>query len=422
MLSPLIHGNIEGVKQAIAAGADVNAENEFGSTPLAYAAVNGRKEIAELLIANGANVNGRSSTLGFPLHLAIDECHKGIVELLIANGANVNERGHMMGKTPLDCAESASKWDSPKIIAAKPEIADLLRKHGGKTYDELKAESPTTKASGTSICDAVEEGNIEAVKQHLSTGTDVNAKDAGGFTPLHWAVFGHKELFALLIDAGADVNAQDNWGATPLDQAEGETADLLRKYGGKTKKELKDQGKPTDPVPEVAKPEPPTAKAPDISIHDAAYEGNFGAVKQHLANGADVTAKDEDGWSVLDMALASKNEEIIKLIKTSGGHSNADKSIFVASGIGNLEAVQQHFASGVDVNAKSEVNGWTPLHYADQIKVAEFLLKNDSRVNAVDIEGKTPLDNAIFWRDSAIAELLRKHGGKTGEELKAEGK
>jgi len=37
-----------------------------------------------------------------------------------------------------------------------------------------------------------------------------------------------------------------------------------------------------------AKPEPPTAKAPAISIHDAAKKGNLEAVKQHLANGADV--------------------------------------------------------------------------------------------------------------------------------------
>jgi ankyrin repeat protein len=164
-------------------------------------------------------------------------------------------------------------------------------------------------------------------------------------------------------------------------------------------------------------------KPPDISIHEAAYKGNIEAAKQHLANGADVNAKDEDGWSVLDMALASKNEEIITFIKTSGGHSNADKSIFVASGIGNIQAVQQHFASGVDVNAKSEVHGWTPLHYAgDQIEVAEYLLEKDARVNAVDFEGETPLDNAISWRDSETADLLRKHGGKTGEELKAEGK
>ena len=164
------------------------------------------------------------------------------------------------------------------------------------------------------------------------------------------------------------------------------------------------------------------SQSPRFSIHEAAYTGNIEAVKQHLANGADVNAKDEDGWSVLDVALASKNEEIITFIKTSGGHSNADKSIFVASGIGDLEAVKKHLVTGMDVNAKSE-SGWTPLHYAgDQINVCEFLLSKDAQVNAVNNAGETPLDNAIFWKDSATTDLLRKHGGKTSKELKAEGK
>ena len=45
------------------------------------------------------------------------------------------------------------------------------------------------------------------------------------------------------------------------------------------------------PAPE-SKPKPPTAKAPVISIHKAAYGGNIEAVKQHLAAGADVDARD----------------------------------------------------------------------------------------------------------------------------------
>ena len=44
------------------------------------------------------------------------------------------------------------------------------------------------------------------------------------------------------------------------------------------------------PVPE-SKPEPPTAKAPDTSIHKAAAFGRIEAVKQHIAAGADVNAK-----------------------------------------------------------------------------------------------------------------------------------
>ena len=107
-----------------------------------------------------------------------------------------------------------------------------------------------------SIHDAAAQGNIEAVKQHLATGTYVNAKGklstsplSLGWTPLHHAAEeGHKETAKLLIGNGADVNAKDEiLGRTPLDEAirlkHPETADLLRKHGGKTAEELKAEGK-----------------------------------------------------------------------------------------------------------------------------------------------------------------------------------
>jgi len=162
---------------------------------------------------------------------------------------------------------------------------------------------------------------------------------------------------------------------------------------------------------------------PDISIHEAAATGNIQAVKQHLANGADVNAIYSGGWSVLDMALTSKNEEVITLVKTSGGRSNADKSIFAASGIGNIEAVKQHLAAGADVNAKTK-SGLTPLHHAafyGHMEIAELLIEKGADVKAKDMNGKTPLDEAIKRKHTEIADFLRKHGGKTGEELKAEG-
>jgi len=91
------------------------------------------------------------------------------------------------------------------------------------------------------IWTAVEAGNIEAVKQAIADGADVNAK-MDGWTPLHYATgMGLKEIAELLITAGADVNAKNEWGGTPLDEAKHkpETADLLRKHGGKTGEELK---------------------------------------------------------------------------------------------------------------------------------------------------------------------------------------
>ena len=76
----------------------------------------------------------------------------------------------------------------------------------------------------------------------------MNAKDWMGRTPLHFAANGgRKEIVEILITEGADVNAKGADGGTPLDLAirydETDTADLLRKHGGKTGEELKAEGK-----------------------------------------------------------------------------------------------------------------------------------------------------------------------------------
>ena len=93
------------------------------------------------------------------------------------------------------------------------------------------------------IHQAAKEGDIEAVKQHLAAGVDVNAKSKFGRTPLHSAAYyGQKEVAELLIGEGVNVNVKRDNGETPLDLAiinnKTETADLLRKHGGKKGGEL----------------------------------------------------------------------------------------------------------------------------------------------------------------------------------------
>ncbi|MDP6735346.1 MAG: ankyrin repeat domain-containing protein, partial [Nitrospinaceae bacterium] len=83
--------------------------------------------------------------------------------------------------------------------------------------ETAQTEPPTAKAPDISINDAVEKGNIEAVKQHIAAGTDVNVKREYGFTPFHYAAYeGHKKIVELLIGKGADVNAKIDDGRTPL--------------------------------------------------------------------------------------------------------------------------------------------------------------------------------------------------------------
>ena len=183
-------GDLAGVQAELDKGVDVNVKDRFGFTPLREAAWYGHKEIAELLLDKGADVDAKDDK----------------------------------GRTPLDRAVGYT------------EIVALLREHGGKTGEELKA-----------LIDAAEAGNIEAVKKHLAAGMDVNAKDEDGVTPLHEAaLWGHNEVVELLIANGAEVNAiivsGRNQGKTPLDLAiwrkKTETADLLGKHGGRTAEEL----------------------------------------------------------------------------------------------------------------------------------------------------------------------------------------
>ena len=96
------------------------------------------------------------------------------------------------------------------------------------------------------IHDAAKNGNLAGVQAELDKGVNVIEKeDNYGRTPLHHAsTNGHKKIVELLIAKGADVNVKDDDGTTPLDMADDkETANLLRKHGGKTGEELKAEGK-----------------------------------------------------------------------------------------------------------------------------------------------------------------------------------
>ncbi|MDA7624910.1 ankyrin repeat domain-containing protein [bacterium] len=144
------------------------------------------------------------------------------------------------------CGESQQSAPTPE---AKPVES---------VAEAAKPEPPTVEVPAIYFHGAAINGDIEAVKQHLAAGTDVNAKGPGGETPLHdAAITGRKEVVELLIDAGADVNrlffepfklqGELNDGQTPLDWAiKGKhikTANILRKHGGKTGEELKAEGK-----------------------------------------------------------------------------------------------------------------------------------------------------------------------------------
>ena len=177
-----------------------------------------------------------------------------------------------------------------------------------------------------------------------------------------------------------------------------------------------------------SKPQPPS-----ISIIAAAHDGNIEAVKQHIAAGTDVNAKgSDDGWTPLQIAAAEGQNEIVELLISYDADVNAKADngttpLHCASGEGHKEIAELLISKGADVSAKDEFMK-TCLHYAAQYGHkgnVDLLIAKGADVSA-KIEGgeeddQTSLSLAIQNNQTEIADLLRKHGAKTAEELKAAG-
>jgi cytohesin len=147
-------------------GADIEAPDDGGDTPLCAAADLDRPVVVEELIRAGASVNARGVCDRTPLHFAALSGRSSNVKRLIAAGANPNTEDQW-GNTPLHCA-----WVA--------EIVVLL----------------------------------------LDAGADVNHMDEDGNTPLHCvAEAGSHEEARLLIAAGADIDAQNSKKQSPADVA-----------------------------------------------------------------------------------------------------------------------------------------------------------------------------------------------------------
>lgn len=99
-------------------------------------------------------------------------------------------------------------------------VAMTLFSACGQNQKKEVAETRATPPA-VDLHTAVISNNLEAVKQHIESGSDLNGKEPfGGSTPLITAAtFGKKEIAKALIDAGADLGIKNNDGSTALHAA-----------------------------------------------------------------------------------------------------------------------------------------------------------------------------------------------------------
>lgn len=190
----LLENRLDLARSLIQQGADVNAPDDYGKTPLFLAAE--FPEITELLLNAGTEVNIHDKEGETPLHEVAEDGTVIQCRMLLGHGANVN-------------AEDRRKQTSLHVAAAygQYEVAELL----------------------------------------IEQGADVNHRDVNGKAPLHYAVHGnimpheldaHLKIAEALISAGADLQARTNNNETPLELAKQhfgypELATLLVRHGAK---------------------------------------------------------------------------------------------------------------------------------------------------------------------------------------------
>ena len=83
-------GHAECLRNLLAAGAEKEAKEERGNTPLHLAAQEGRAEVVKVLLSAGCDMDARDNVQDTPLAHAAKHCHVPVVQQLLAHGANPN--------------------------------------------------------------------------------------------------------------------------------------------------------------------------------------------------------------------------------------------------------------------------------------------------------------------------------------------
>ncbi|PAA49418.1 hypothetical protein BOX15_Mlig024438g2 [Macrostomum lignano] len=432
-------GQLEVMKELLELGADIEAVDEDGDTPLIMAAMNRQDDAADLLIEKGANVRHLNNKGLSAADVALAKRNLNMVYSLEGVSHCLQYDSDIHEKTLTSAAQEGNTrviefWleHSPerraynRQLGQKRTIAFIAALNGHLDIIELleskRADFELTDDRGnTPLFCAAQNDHFEVVQFLLDKRCNVNHENCNRRTPIFSAVNnGHEDIVSLLIRHGARVDHEDEDGRTPLECAVKQGSlpvfQMLVEAGADPKhvnsrgydlamgaadssnleilKELRKLGVSLTRV---------NTRNGETALLGACQVGPDEVVKYLLKEGSEKNHKNRRGISPALRAAYNGLTDVVSVLANAGANmdiadNDGDTPILCAAQQGNQEMVELLHGLGCKVSAKNN-RGRTLVWFAAKsgnLELVEFLKDIGAPMDAPDANGNTPLMIAVM--------------------------
>ena len=408
--------NVARVAELLEGGADPSLRTEDGDTPLHLAAGaapwpdSSIGSVAGMLVAAGADVNARNGRGETPVESAWLAGRFAVVDQLVALG------GERAGGVP-DPGDSAVEPVTQGAAPVEPARADGLQ---GPLCDWSAGDYSNFRMPF--------KFPIESVAGCLAAGTSLETLHRYGEPPIFWLPAGNIKVLELLLDAGAEVDVRDNAGSTPLHWVAGFFPGGTA-YSIAAARALVQAGADADarnaegwsPLHQVAREA--SWHSPDVPSAEM--------VTLLVRAGADVNARTESGRTPLHLALGSA-AVALRLLELGADREARDDSGHVADPMSCENFGSASFFARADGDLVARCSrtatrgGGDPLRdstlhvaagHARDPGVIRALLQAGVPLDGWDGEGYTPLHRAVATGSPAVIRTLLEAGADVGRRV-----
>lgn len=385
------HGNVELVKHLLKAGADVNVTNNYGSSPIAEAAVLGDPDMMEVLLDAGADPDTKNPDGQTPLMIVARSSNVDTARLLLKHGADVNATEQWKGQNAVIWAAAQSQ---PAMLAllleagGDPNSRSLINPRERQISQERRFQ--WRPAGGmTALVYAAREGCLECVKLLVEAGADIDAGDAENVTPLLTAVINMRfDTARYLVEAGANVNKWSLRGENPIYSA----VDVnTLPHGGYPDRPSTDQTSNLDMIRILLE----AGANPNLQL-------KLQPMYRHIKDDRGADRMLNIGATPLLRAAKGHDVAAMELLLQHGAHPNlanrdGTTPVMAAAGLG---------ASSIDTRGDYS----TPFAAQNAMRTLEVLVANGGDVNLRDNAGRTALHGAAGWGWNDAVDFLVSQG------------